>query len=346
VESLSLIPRWLDAFEKEVIQSRHRFGTFDTLYLGGGTPSVLNIRDLERINEVLASNFSLAADTEITIEVNPGDLTKDKARGLKSLGFNRVNLGVQSLDDRELAFLGRRHTAGEAEKALRNLRYAGFENIGIDLMYGIPGQSLKAWVETLTQALGFQPEHISCYQLTLEKGTAFWKMREQGLFRALGQEQEREFFLATSSFLEDAGYIQYEISNFARDPALGSRHNRKYWFHIPYLGLGPSAHSFGEGTRWWNLRTVIEYCAALERGYLPVAGRERLTKEQIRLEAVSLGLRTNHGVELTHITGGPKAEHTLRTLQDAGLIQVSNGRLKATRQGFLVADRLPLCFFP
>jgi len=346
VESLSLIPRWLDAFEKEVIQSQHRFGTFDTLYLGGGTPSVLNMRDLERINEALACHFTFAADTEITIEINPGDLTEDKARGLKSLGFNRVNLGVQSLDDRELAFLGRRHTAGEAERALRNLRYAGFENIGIDLMYGIPGQSLKAWVETLTQALGFQPEHISCYQLTLEKGTVFWKMRGQGLFRSLGQEQEREFFLATSSFLEDAGYIQYEISNFARDPALGSRHNRKYWFHVPYLGLGPSAHSFGEGARWWNLRSVIEYCEALERGDLPVAGSERLTEEQIRLEAVSLGLRTDHGVELTHITGGPETEHTLRTLQDAGLIQVSNGRLKATREGFLVADRLPLCFFP
>jgi len=346
VESLSLIPRWLDAFEKEVIQSQHRFGTFDTLYLGGGTPSVLTMSDLERINEVLACHFTFAADTEITIEVNPGDLTEDKARGLKSLGFNRVNLGVQSFNDAELTFLGRRHTAGEAERALRDLRCAGFENIGIDLMYGIPGQSLKVWVDTLTRALGFQPEHISCYQLTLEKGTAFWKMREQRVFRALGQEREREFFLATSSFLEDAGYIQYEISNFARDPALGSRHNRKYWFHVPYLGLGPSAHSFGEGTRWWNLRSVIEYCEALERGDLPVAGRERLTEEQIRLEAVSLGLRTNHGVELTNITAGPEAEHALRTLQDAGLIRVSNGRLKATREGFLVADRLPLCFFP
>jgi len=162
----------------------------------------------------------------------------------------------------------------------------------------------------------------------------------------LGQEREREFFLMSSSFLEDAGYIHYEISNFAREPAFVSRHNRKYWFHIPYLGLGPSAHSFCESTRWWNLRSVKKYCEVLERGDLPVAGRERLTEEQIRLEAVSLGLRTNQGVELTDITGGPETEHTLRTLQDAGLIQVSNGRLKATREGFLVADRLPLCFFP
>ena len=346
VESLSLIPRWLDAFEKEVVHSQHGFGSFDTLYLGGGTPSVLTMRDLERVIQGLSCHFTFAADTEITIEGNPGDLTKDKAHGLRSLGFNRVNLGVQSFNDGELAFLGRRHTAGEAERALRHLRCAGFENIGVDLMYGLPEQSPETWVNTLTRTLTFQPEHISCYQLTFERGTAFWKKKEQGIFRALSQEREREFFLMSSSFLEDAGYIHYEISNFAREPAFASRHNRKYWFHIPYLGLGPSAHSFCESTRWWNLRSVKKYCEVLERGDLPVAGRERLTEEQIRLEAVSLGLRTSQGVELTHITGNSEAEHAIRTLQDAGLIRVTNGRLIATREGFLVADRLPLCFFP
>jgi oxygen-independent coproporphyrinogen-3 oxidase len=241
--------------------------------------------------------------------------------------------------------LGRRHTAGEAEKALGYLRCAGFKNIGIDLVYGLPGQSLEAWVETLQRAVAFQPEHISCYQLTFEKGTAFWKMRARGTLRGLGEEREREFFLTGSRFLEDKGYIHYEISNFSRGPAFGSRHNWKYWLHVPYLGLGPAAHSFSDNTRWWNLRSVKKYCEVLESGELPIAGCERLTEEQIRLEKLSLGLRTTQGVALTHIIGDASAEHALRNLQEAGLIRATKGRLKATREGFLVADRLPLCFF-
>ncbi|HBF42084.1 MAG TPA: coproporphyrinogen III oxidase [Desulfobacteraceae bacterium] len=340
--STSLVSRWLDAFKKEVISYRGRFRCFDSLYLGGGTPTFLEVKTLKAVVDCLFSNFDFAPDTETTIEANPADLTPEKIKRIRGMGFNRINVGVQSFDDEALLFLGRRHTAGEAELVLKRLRSCGFDNIGIDLIYGFEGQSLKGWIETLKKALVFRPEHLSCYQLTFEKGTPFSKMKERGMIMPLGEEKECDFFTSTSKFLEVNGYDHYEISNFARKKAFYSRHNQKYWCHTPYLGLGPSAHSFHNSTRWWNVRSIRKYCEALENREAPVEGREGLTNEQMILESVALGLRTKKGFGLKQIGHDPKMMEMLFRLKKSGHIRIDKDSVVPTEKGYLVADCLPL----
>lgn len=344
IASTSLVSRWLTALKKEVRHYSRRFQCFDSLYLGGGTPTLLSVKDMEALMRSLFTHFDFAPDTEITIEANPGDLTQEKMEGLRALGFTRINLGVQSFDDKALRFLGRRHTGEQAEKALRRLRSSGYTNIGIDLIYGLEGQTLGAWIETLKRALGFRPEHISCYQLSLEKGTPFWRMKEKGMIRPIDEETERSFFLATSRFLEDKGYIHYEVSNFARTEGYYARHNDKYWHHAPYLGLGPSAHSFQHRTRWWNVRSIRRYCECLEARKAPVEAYETLTADQIRLESIALGLRTRDGFDLKEACLDSQSSDMLSTLEKSGFLQIKKDRIVPTLKGFLVADFLPLCF--
>lgn len=342
IASRSLIPRWLDALRQEIRHYEGWFNRFDSLYLGGGTPTVLTSPELARMVEDLFAHFDFAPDSEITIEANPCDLTRENINVLKTLGFNRISVGVQSFDDHALSFLGRRHTVREAETALTDLRSSGFENISIDLIYGFKGQPLKEWINTLGRAVSFQPEHLSCYQLTLEKKTPLWGIKEKGLFHPLSETEECSYFLATSNFLEDQGYIHYEISSFARGKAFYSRHNRKYWHHIPYLGLGPSAHSFHKSRRWWNVCSIRKYCKALEAGRPPVEGYESLTDEQSRFELITLGLRTNEGFDLKEMPCNQQSKDMLSGLQDYGFIRVNNGRVIPTRKGFLVADSLAI----
>lgn len=344
IASTSLISRWLKALKKEVVYYKDRFDCFDSLYLGGGTPTLLSARDLEKIMQHLFTHFNFAPNTEFTIEANPGDLTPEKADGLKAMGFNRVNLGVQSFNAQELLFLGRRHTGEEAQSALKTLRASGFDNVGVDLMYGFEGQSLKGWINTLNRTLTFRPEHISCYQLTFERRTPFWSMRTKGVIRPIGEEEERSFFLATSRFLEEKGYIHYEVSNFARKKTYYSRHNYKYWHHVPYLGLGPSAHSFQNRTRWWNFRSIRRYCEALEDHKAPVEGYEDLTNDQMRLESIALGLRTRDGFAIQETDLDSQSADMLSRLQSSGFLNIKKDRIVPTRKGFLVADHLPLCF--
>jgi len=345
IASPSLVPKWMECLKKEVVLYKGRFGPFDSLYLGGGTPTLLDIRDLEDLTNCLSNHFDFSDDTEITIEANPFDMTEEKIAGLRTIGFNRINLGVQSFNDQELLFLGRRHRAKDAEKALEGLRSAGFDNIGMDLIYGLKNQSIKGWMENLRKTLLFKPQHLSCYQLSIEKGTVFWRMKEKGLIKLLNEEKERSFFLATSEFLEANGYIHYEISNFAREKTYYSRHNRKYWQRVPYLGLGPSAHSFNGSMRWWNYRSIRRYCNALEKGKLPIDDREELTEEQQHMEIVSLGLRTREGVELMEIEHDPGLHEKIFRLRDTGYIKFERNRIIPTREGFLVADRLPISLF-
>jgi oxygen-independent coproporphyrinogen-3 oxidase len=342
IASASLIPRWLNAFGKETGHYEGHFDEFDSLYLGGGTPTFLEIRDLAGMVEQIFTHFDFDLDTEITIEANPCDLTREKIKSLRDLGFNRISLGVQSFEDDELSFLGRRHTAKQSKTAFMDLRSFGFENIGMDLIYGFEGQTLKGWIKTLIQAVEFNPEHLSCYQFTIEKKTPFGRLNEKRMLTPPDEEKERIFFLATSNFLKGHGYIHYEISNFARNDSLISRHNSKYWHHVPYLGLGPSAHSFQNSTRRWNIRSVKKYCEMLEEGNAPIDGYENLTKEQLRLEKVSLGLRTSQGLDLKKIPGAPELNNLLFRLRDSGFLKIINNRILPTQKGFLVADQLPL----
>ncbi|MEW6660363.1 MAG: radical SAM family heme chaperone HemW [Thermodesulfobacteriota bacterium] len=415
----ALIPDWLAALEKEAFLYQDRFGVFDTLYLGGGTPSLLDTGRFAVLMQSLRRHFSFSRDIEVTLEANPDDLTSEKIKLYKDLGVNRLSLGVQSFDDRELSFLGRRHNTRQTLEALEALRNAGFANLSLDLIYGLPGQSLADWRQTLEQALAFAPEHLSCYQLTYEPGTPLGRKSARGEVIPATEEEERDSFLFTSHFLETRGYFHYEISNFARlrEPenetiyhinldadrnlihsippphggrGLGggdssvaslphkaqflaneecstgltdnqessnrkpktenrkryyySRHNRKYWRHAPYLGLGPGAHSFQDGRRWWNIPSVGQYCQALAQGRAPVAQREVLSPPQLRLEALYLGLRTKDGVPLDLLRQTPGWRQILKALQKAGLIEVIRDRAIPTRRGFLLADSLPLRF--
>jgi oxygen-independent coproporphyrinogen-3 oxidase len=345
IASRSLVQRWLEAVKQEMGLWKDGFHRFDTLYLGGGTPSVLKKDELRALMDRARSCFSLAADAEISIEANPGDLTPRKAFLLRDLGFNRVTVGVQSFDDGVLSFLGRRHRADDAMASISNLRDAGFENVGVDLMYGVVGQSPASWRATLKQALAVSPEHISCYQLTIEEKTPFRRRLDRGELRLIGERMERAFFVATSRFLEARGYVHYEISNFAKSERFESRHNRKYWRRVPYLGLGPSAHSFDGKRRWWNVSSVRRYCDRLETGESALAGGETLTREQTDMERISLGLRMKEGVDMGPMRHALISDESLAQLRERGWVRLEGDRVIPTRRGYAVADALARCFF-
>lgn len=344
IASSSLIPRWLESLKKETGLYRDRFSCFDTVYLGGGTPSLLDISAIGEILEFIKSGYNVIDTAEITIEANPGDLSPEKIAGIKSLGINRINLGIQSLNDRDLLFLGRGHNAADSERSFMALRDAGLDNIGIDLMYGLKDQALKEWMQTLERAVSFNPEHISCYQLTLEGKTLFNTMKARGDLKELPEETAAEFFLETSAFLEHKGYVHYEVSNYAGNEKFRSKHNMKYWKRIPYLGLGPSAHSFDGKKRWWNYRSVRKYCEYLEKGCAPVEDSETLTREQETLEKLSLGLRTAEGIMTDDLAGIPGALENISTLVSSGHLRITGNKVIPTKKGLLVADRLPFLF--
>ncbi len=346
--SLPAISHFLDALSKEMKMHRDRFNPFDTIYIGGGTPSLLSPQHIENILIRVRENFDLTSDPEITIETNPADLNRSFLESIRQSGFNRVNIGVQSFDEKVLKFLGRRHSATQALSAVGASREAGFDNVGLDLIYGVPGQDVESWRNTLGQALLFSPEHISCYQLTLEPRTPLGRRYHTGEFAMPGEELEYEFFMKTSQFLEDAGYIHYEVSNFARSEELASRHNQKYWDHSPFLGLGPSAHSFLHNQRWWNHRSLDRYLASIDADGLPVEETETLTPEQLRLEAFYLGLRTKKGISLQGFKSRygydllTEKKEILTRLEEEGFIAVEEGCLHPTPTGLAIADSLSM----
>ena len=345
IVSTSLKDRWVDALRREVASYRGGFQPFDTLYIGGGTPSTLSLEDLGTILGAVRSCLDSAPFTEMTIEVNPGDLTAEKAEGYQALGIDRINLGVQSFDDKTLSILGRRHRAAESISALKTLRSCGFTNVGLDLIYGTGAQGIEEWTETLRRAVEFSPEHISCYQLTYEEGTPLKEKRERGEIGAVSEEEEVRFFLTTSEILRGNGYDHYEVSNFSKGRQYRSRHNSKYWDHTPYLGLGPSAHSFDGSERWWNHRSVEVYCDRLERGTAPVEGRERLTCGQLELESLLLGLRTSSGVRIDSVQE-EEMRGAIEGLVSSGHLIMEQGVLRPTLKGLLIADKLPLLLAP
>lgn len=344
VASHAAVPAWLKAVRKEGELYRERFHAFDSLYLGGGTPSILDERQLGALMDGLFRNFTFCPGSEMTMEANPDSLSRQKLLAVADLGLNRISLGVQSLDDRELKYLGRTHNSLQALEALEMLRSLDFADVGVDLIYGFEIQNLQGWKKTIDRVLEFRPEHISCYQMTFEQGTPFWKMKADGKVRPIGQKLESAFFIWTSRHLERHGYLHYEISNFARSREFMCRHNRKYWSHTPYLGLGPSAHSFQGGSRWWNVKPIERYCGLLAEGRAPVDDCEVLSEEQFELESLGLGLRTSNGASLYTPGGGLRPGGALDTAQRAGLVKVIDGMIRPTRKGFLVADSLPLMF--
>jgi oxygen-independent coproporphyrinogen-3 oxidase len=324
------------------------FKDFDTIYFGGGTPSLLSITQVSNILEAAGRHFAIAPNAEITIEINPGDVTPAYFRGLKAVGINRLNIGVQSFDDDLLKFLGRRHSATEALAAIDDARNAGCQNIGLDLIYGVSGQDTRLWIETLKEALSFSPEHLSCYQLSLDEKTPLYRRYQQAGTQMPSENEALDFFMTTSRVMADAGYIHYEVSNFARAENLRSRHNMKYWRHIPYLGLGPAAHSFCDRRRWWNTTDVDTYIGSLSEGKTPIGSSEELSTEQLAMEALFLGLRTKDGIDLGRYQARygldllEQKKQTLHKLVEESLVEIKDGCLRPTLSGMAVADSLAL----
>ena len=348
IKSINLIPDYLGAIRKEIKFYSKDFHSFDTIYLGGGTPSLLSPEQLASIFSAIHKTYKIAADAEISLEANPGDISPEYLKALRSMGINRLNIGIQSFDDKLLQFLGRRHSANEAIVAIETARQAGFNNLGIDLIYGVQGRGIKSWKNTLLKAVSFFPEHISCYQLSIDTKTPLYKKYEQSGFSLPNENAQVEFFMTTAEILENAGYIHYEVSNFARTDYLKSRHNLKYWRHLPYLGLGPGAHSFLDQKRWWNKSSVRNYLEEIARDKMPVENSEDLTADQLQLEALFLGLRTKEGIDLRlykqkyGIDILAEKKTIIEKLLENKLVKLESGFLIPTCAGLAVADSLAL----
>ena len=345
VTDLSRRRDFTDALIREIERAPDP-GPVDSLYFGGGTPSVLDPAEIARLVAAVLERFSFHPDSEITLEVNPGTVDEKKLPGFKAAGINRLNLGIQSFNPGALTFLGRIHTAEESSRAIGAARTAGFDNLGLDLIYGLPGQTAEALRRDLEKAASFNPEHLSCYILTYEKGTLLDKDREKGIVSPLSESRTADLFLLACDLLDRLGYEQYEISNFARSRAYRSRHNRKYWNFAPYIGLGPAAHSFLEPTRCWNHRDLGEYLEDLEKGRLPVEGKETLDKSRQMIEAVYLGLRQTRGIPVPDFNKRFAVDFKTLfepVLSDPGLkkqIETGEDFCRLSVQGLLVMDSI------
>jgi len=310
-----------------------------TIYFGGGTPTALNIAQLELLLRGFHERLDLSQLVEWTIEANPGSVSARKAGVLKKFGINRISLGVQSWNDELLKLLGREHNAQQAEESFRNLRNAGFTNINVDLMFGLPGQTVDQWRATLEKTIALGPEHVSTYCLTYEEDTEFFLRHARGEFRQ-DTDADAEFFEMTMAILEDAGYQQYEISNYAR-PGFESVHNRAYWLGNNYLGIGPSAVSTIGMQRWQNL---CDYRAYIERVLCGESARgssEILTDEMKRTERIALGLRTREGISTSELKDFAQNIDQLITLK---LLRKSNDNFLLTRKGKVLADSVAETF--
>ena len=325
---------------------RSRFEGIDTIYFGGGTPSALAPEDIDRILGAARANLSIQDGTWVSFEANPEDVNPESVQAWRDLNVRFLSLGIQSFDVDALKFLGRRHDPEKARSSVETARTAGFDTISIDLIYGLPGQPFEIWRRTLEQAVALRPDHISCYQLTFHEGTPFGFRLERGKMHELPEEAQAEIFLFTHEFLRDHGYPAYEVSNFARSPEHRSRHNQKYWHHIPYLGLGPSAHSFSGMHRWWNERKLGPYEKRIGNGERPVADSEELTREDLALEALMLGLRTAEGIDLDEFRRRYNVDirrqnsRLIEKLTSEGLAEARQDQLILTLAGLTIADSL------
>jgi oxygen-independent coproporphyrinogen-3 oxidase len=323
---------------------------FDTVYLGGGTPSALLPDELALILGAARAALQIDPGARLFLEANPEDATAESLASWRGLGVATLSLGVQSFDAGALRFLGRRHGPDEARRAVSLAREAGFATVSLDLIYGLPDQDGRAWLADLEAAVALAPDHLSCYQLTVHEGTPFGRRKERGQLAELPEEGQAALFELTHRFLADAGYPAYEVSSFARAPEHRSRHNQKYWDHTSYLGLGPSAHSFaalaGEPRRWWNERRLPAYEARVAAGERPVAGEEALAPADLALEALMLGLRTAAGIDVASFRARYDVDLAasngawIARLLDEGYLEEAGGRLAPTLRGLAVADAL------
>jgi oxygen-independent coproporphyrinogen-3 oxidase len=320
-----------------------------TVYVGGGTPTVVEPRRLARYLGDLAERLDPDPAREFTVEANPGSLTAEKVAILREHGVNRVSLGAQSLFDRHLEALGRVHRAAQVEEAYAMLRAAGVAQVSLDFIYAIPGQTLREWVDTLERALAWEPDHLSCYALIFEPGTEFHARRAAGKLRPTKERTELAMFRWTERRLRLAGLQRYEISNFAR-PGRECRHNLNYWSNGSYVGFGAGAFSYVEGERSGNDRHLGRYAAAVHERGDAIVSREALDSWAAARETIVLGLRTAAGVDLAQVGArfGVDATHhyapLIGRLERAGYVRRGESRLKLARRGWRVADTVAAAF--
>ncbi len=310
-----------------------------TVFFGGGTPTALTTSQIEKLLEGFQGRLDLSRLQEWTFEANPGSVSERKAKLLHHLGVTRISLGVQAFDDALLALLGRDHSAAQAESTFHLLRRSGFTNLNVDLMFGLPGQTLAQWQETLERAIALKPEHISTYCLTYEEDTEFLRRHESGELRS-DPEADAEFFVLADEMLGAAGFEHYEVSNYAK-PGFESVHNRAYWSGQDYLGIGPSAVSTIGRRRWKNIPDYRRYADLILGGGSAATGDEVLTPEMKRTEAIALSLRTNNGVPAKWILNRPNEVDEFVRL---GLMEPSADRYVLTRAGRFLADSVAEAF--
>jgi oxygen-independent coproporphyrinogen-3 oxidase len=341
---------WVDAIVREAEMHADTGLSFDTVYLGGGTPSLLTTGQLVCVLDGLRRHLEVDPQSELFLEANPEDVNRDSVAVWRDLGVGFVSLGTQSFDDADLAFLGRRHSAADARRAAEILCETGFGTVSVDLIYGLEGRSENHWRRQLESAVGLGVDHLSCYQLTVHEGTILGRRVASGAARELRDPEMTELFFLTHELLAESGFEAYEVSNFSSAPVHRSGHNQKYWDHTPYLGLGPSAHSFVRGRRWWNLAKLRLWQKSVSDGKTPVEGEEQPSNEQLVLEALMLGFRTSAGVDLERLRVWlgidllTKNEDVVDRLCASGHLEVDGSRLLPTLAGLAIADTLARSF--
>lgn len=325
------------------IAQRTTAHTVDSVYLGGGTPSYLGEKRLRRILKTVKKHYHLSRDAEITLEANPDSAGDWRAlRSLRRAGMNRLSLGVQSADDGLLRTLGRPHTFAQAEEAAAAARRARIRNLSLDLIYGLPGQDLAGWKDTLERAAALEPEHLSCYGLKVEEGTPLWDMQEK--MDLPDDDAQADMYLWTVERLGALGYEQYEISNFAR-PGRASRHNMKYWTLCEYAGFGPGAHSDLGDVRYAYLRSLDTYCAGVEAGVSVLESSEHIPSRERDIEYVMLGLRLTQGISRQEFENRYRLpfapiQSVLERFRATGHAALAGERWRLTPEGFLVSNQI------
>lgn len=340
---LDLRKKYINAVCREMeLRKNYIREPFSTIYLGGGTPSLLDEAELTKLFLYINNVYDVDRNAEITMECNPDDITPKFTNMLSRLPINRVSMGAQTFADSRLRLLHRRHNSDEVKHAVKLLREAGIKNISIDLMFGFPDESLSQWKEDISAALALNVEHISAYSLMYEEDTPLWKMLDTGKVKEIDEELSLTMFKELVCQLTDAGYEHYEISNFAR-PGYRSRHNSSYWHQVPYIGLGAAAHSFDLNSRQWNVADLKLYIEEINNGIIPME-REELDNDTTFNDIITTALRTSDGIDLnameTHL--GKRYRNTLISAAgkhlEQGLLEIRHDRLRLTSEGIFISD--------
>lgn len=345
-----LAERYVAALCEEIRASRYGGAIVDTIYFGGGTPALLAPAQLDRILATLHEQFAIDPNSEVTLEINPGSVTREKLDAFRSLGINRASFGAQTFDDAELAKLGRSHNAADTLKTFATLRDAGFDNVSFDLIAGLPGQTLEGWQRNIKQALDLKPEHLSFYLLEVHSGTPLAEHIRRGLQPVPDDDLAGVMYRWMLDHASDAGYEHYEISNLCR-PGFHSRHNVKYWTADAYYGFGCSAHSYdGQMRRWSNHRDVLKYVETIEHGESPVVEDQELSETDVAAEALFLGMRMMRGVDVRRYRESfgvdLREQHAadLDRFRKAGLLEFDGDLIRLTRTGALLSNEVFAAF--